>query len=308
MASHFAQRLIKDEVPRFPPFNFGIPALDRVIQGVRPGFVNLIVGRPHSSKTRVVIQGIANNPDLPVLFISADDDPDVVVRKMMHYAGVVADGWQATPQQMAEFVEERYPNLDIVDHVAWGPAHLNGERPLADIVEAFDQVVGRPPGLIVYDYLGISGGDLATTISTSAWQKEVVKTLPMPVIVLAQSNRQAARFVIENNERVRRGFRMEDLSYGGEQQAGLIVGLTPAEYDIAGRLMRCVEVDIVKNKAVFDDSGITNTKTPIVLATRNGVLMEKGEAAAAFLNDDSYSRFEAGRGMSGMGEAYEYRP
>jgi hypothetical protein len=277
--SAFARRLersVDHQAQRFDPWYFGIPQLDQVVRGVRPGFTNLIVARPHVGKTLLAIAGIRNNPTLPTLFISADDDPDVVVRKMMEFDGVVEDGWKATSGQMSAYIGENYPNLDIVDDVTWGPAAYNGRVSLADAVERFQDAYSEPPGLIVYDYLGIDGSDFAGTVMVSSWMKESAKTLPMPILTIAQSNRQSGGKTTKDGDRVvRRGFRMEDLSYGGEQQAGLMIGLT-AGVNLAGGAMRSsIEIDVVKNKAVFDGSGITHPEQPVVLFHQSGRLVDK---------------------------------
>ena len=277
--SALAKRLERERsIERFDPWNFGIPALDEVVKGIRPGFVNLIIARPHVGKTLLTLAGIRNNPEVPTLFVSADDDPDVVVRKMMQYDGVVADGWKATKQQMSRYVQDNYPSLDVVDNVTWGPVPYNGAMSLSDAVDRFTDDFGDPPGLIVYDYLGIDNSDYSKTMEIASWQKHMVREMPMPVLIIAQSNRQSARTVKEGDEHVRRGFRMEDLAFGGEQLAGLMMGLTPWNYMIGGAPRRCIEVDVVKNKAVFDGSGITDPKEPIVLCHSGGRLVDRATA------------------------------
>ena len=251
---------------RYEPWNFGLAALDSVIQGVRPGFNNLVIARPHVGKTLLVVCGIRNNPDVPTLFISADDDPDVVVRKMMQFDGVIEDGWRASPDMMTRYIEDNYPNLDIVDDVAWGPVRRNDMFSLPDAIERFDKTYGTPPGLVVYDYLGIEGNSFDMATSIASWMKSVAKELPMPILTIAQSRRQQGSGYRDGK---RLGFSMDELQFGGEQQAGLMIGLTKSRRGNES----VIEIDVVKNKAVFDGSGLTAVESPVVLFHRDGRLV-----------------------------------
>lgn len=283
--SSFARRLERtaDHIPdRFDPWYFGIPHLDGVVKGVRAGFVNLVIARSHVGKTHVVVTGIRNNPSVPTLFFSADDDPDLVVRKMMFFDGLypsVDAAWAATRAEMSEYVSREYPSLDVVDNVTWGPVAHNGKISVIDAIERFDADFGEPPRLLVYDYLGIDGNDFQTAMNVASWQKDLTKILPMPVITIAQSNRASTKYEKgQDGAMIRRGFRMEDLSYGGEQQAGLMIGLTAAQSHVAGKPQSVIEVDVVKNKAVFDGSGLTIPTSPIVLCHSNGRLTDRATA------------------------------
>lgn len=296
--SSFARRLERStNVERFAPWNFGIPALDHYVRGVRSGFVNYIIARSHVGKTQLIMQGIRNNPSVPTLFFSADDDPDLVVRKMMFFDGLyptIDAAWSAKPAEMAEYVARFYPSLDIVDNVTWGPVAHNGMVSVADAVETFTDSYGVPPGLLVYDYLGIDGQDFASTMTIAGWQKELVRIMPMPVVVIAQSNRSSTKTEkAADGTTVRRGFRMEDLAYGGEQQAGLMIGLTGNNRIVNGMLQRVIEVDIVKNKAVFDGSGLTDPTDPIVLCHHNGHLTDRQTAQLEWLHGEELARQEA---------------
>lgn len=299
-ASGFTRRLddtTRGATERFDPWNFGIAGLDEMIRGVRAGFVNLIAARPHCGKTLLALAGIRNTPDRPTLFISADDDPEVVVRKMMQFDGIVADGWKAKPEQMVAYVEENYPNLDIVDNVNWGPVKVNGRLTVSEAIEQYGNEMGQAPELIVYDYLGIDGLDYARTVEISGWQKELCRTLPMPVLILAQASREKSKWEKnQSGDNVRRGFRMEDMMFGGEQQAGLIIGLTRGERLVMGMLQSIIEVDVVKNKAVFDGSGLTNPTDPIILCHHEGRLVDKKTLEARLSAAEDYAREEARRG------------
>lgn len=309
--SRFARRLeasASGDAPKmkFRPWNFGIPHLDAVVSGVRPGFVNMIFARSHVGKTLLAMAGIRSNPDVPTLFLSADDEPDLVVRKMMFFDGLVGsveEAWGITPSQMQTYIENNYPNLDIRDDVTWGPVAYNGEKSVADAVERFtEEFDGRPPELIVYDYLGIDGADYATTMQVSAWQKALARKMPMPILVIGQSNRQGAGAKMEkqpDGSFTRRGFRMEDMSFGGEQQAGLILGLTKSMRAINGRVQDVIEVDIVKNKAVFDGSGLTKPSEPIVLCHSNGRLTDMWTAEREALALEAWRREEANHAFNG---------
>lgn len=300
-ASGFTRRLAEaTEIERFDPWHFGIPGLDDVIRDVRAGFVNLVAARPHVGKSHLLINGIRNNPDVPTLFISADDDPEVVVRKMMQFDGVLADGWKATPEQMAAYIEENYPNLDIVDNVTWGPSKINGKITVAEAIEQYGNEMGQAPELLVYDYLGIDGLDYSKTVELSGWQKELVRTLPMPVIIIVQASRQGAKYEKDaNGNSVRRGFRMEDMMFGGEQQAGLIIGLTAEQRMVGGMVQDVIAADVVKNKAVFDGSGLTKPTDPIILCHHQGRLIDKATLERHLYAAQDYAREEARRGFYG---------
>lgn len=267
---------------KYPPTR-SIVSIERIPNG--PGVCISVDSPDHlyvvkdfivTHNTHLALAGIRNNPEVPTLFISADDDPDVVVRKMMQFDRVIDDGWKAKASDMAEYVKAYYPSLDIVDNVTWGPVAFNGRISVPDAILKFTDEYDRPPELIVYDYLGIDGSDFASTMQISGWQKGLTKELPMPVLVIAQSNRQGAKTEKgPNGDFVRRGFRVEDLSYGGEQQAGLMIGLTAAESYVAGNITRVIEADVVKNKAVFDGSGVTDPRNPVVLCHSGGRLTDR---------------------------------
>lgn len=300
--SKFAHRLERsvDAVPdRFPPWYFGIPHLDEVVKGVRAGFVNLVVARPHVGKTLLALAGIRNNSEIPTLLISADDDPDVVVRKMMFYDGLVPsveDAWKVSSKAMSSYVAENYPNLDIVDNVSWGPTAWNGKITPDEAIERFMNDTDEAPQFIVYDYLGIEGADFARTMEIAAWQKEMFRKLPQVGLVIAQSNRQGSKYEKNSDgQMVRRGFRMEDLGYGGEQQAGLMIGLSRAQAFVDGRVQYVIEADVVKNKAVFDGSGITDPLHPVVLCHHKGRLTDKRSIEMGVIALDEYQRQEARR-------------
>lgn len=247
--------------------------------------------------TLLALAGIRNDPERPTLFISADDDPEVVVRKMMQFDGVVADGWKAQPYELVAYVEENYPTLDIVDNVQWGPAKINGRLTVAEAIEQYSNEMGQAPELVVYDYLGIDGLDYARTVEISGWQKELCRTLPMPVLILAQASREKSKWEKnQSGDNVRRGFRMEDIMFGGEQQAGLIIGLTRGERLVMGMLQSVIEVDVVKNKAVFDGSGLTKPTDPIILCHHEGRLVDKKTLEARLYAAEDFAREEARRG------------
>ena len=283
-----------DSVERFEPFWFKIKDLDDVVRGVRPGFLNYVAARPHAGKTRLVTEGLLRNPDLPALFISADDSPDLIVRKMMMSLGVVKDGWDATPSQMSGFLEANFPHLDIVDDVTWGP---RGEAPnaisLGDAIERYATTMGELPRVVVYDYVGVEGGqDFSSADAVAGWGRAVSKRLPMPVIVIAQFNRAAAATKRETGHdgvQRRRGVKMEDLAFGGEQQAGLIIGVS-RERHIVGHagVQDVMAVDVVKNKAVFGPHGLTDQTSPIILPTLNNRIVGYADAVAHW---DAASRY-----------------
>lgn len=288
---------------KYPPTR-SIASIERIENG--PGVCISVDSPDHlyvvkdfivTHNTLLALAGIRNNPDRPTLFISADDDPEVVVRKMMQFDGIVADGWKAKPEQMVAYVEENYPNLDIVDNVNWGPVKVNGRLTVSEAIEQYGNEMGQAPELIVYDYLGIDGLDYARTVEISGWQKELCRTLPMPVLILAQASREKSKWEKnQSGDNVRRGFRMEDMMFGGEQQAGLIIGLTRGERLVMGMLQSIIEVDVVKNKAVFDGSGLTNPTDPIILCHHEGRLVDKKTLEARLSAAEDYMREESRRG------------
>lgn len=284
------QRKLERWVPptKYPPTR-SIVSIERIENG--PGVCISVDSPDHlyvvkdfvvTHNTLLVLAGIRNNPELPTLFISADDDPELAVRKMMFYDGIfpsVEAAHQAGRDQLAEYVGETYPMLDIVDGVTWGPASHNNQISVANAVENFTESHGDPPGLIVYDYLGIDGNSYDIAMSVAAWMKHLAKIMPMPILTIAQSSRAKSRSEkMPDGSFVRRGFQMEDLSFGGEQQAGLMMGLSKAKRLVNGLTQSVIEVDIVKNKAVFDGSGLTDPTDPIILCHHSGRLVGREEA------------------------------
>ena len=130
------------------------------------------------------------------------------------------------------------------------------------------------------------------------WMKDLTKHLPMPVLTIAQSNRQGTRTERgPDGQNQRLGFRMEDLNFGGEQAAGLMIGLSEGWYAIDGRMTRAIEVDVVKNKAVFDGSGLTKSTEPIVLCHSRGRLTDRSTAQYEALQAAQWQQEELTRGV-----------
>ena len=48
-------------------FMLGLREVDAMIRGIGPGELAYVIGRPHSGKTQVVLNALANNPDKPNL-------------------------------------------------------------------------------------------------------------------------------------------------------------------------------------------------------------------------------------------------
>lgn len=201
-------------------FMFGIPDLDLMLRGVRPGDLCYVNGRAHSGKTQLVLNAVDHNRDQRVLWFTPDEVAELVLSKLIGLrhginSEVLEERIKARDQYAMDMVRatarEDYANLLVVDDT------LGFDRMHRAYAEACDYW-GDEPTAIVVDFLEIvpgdeteDGGVQQKSERVKAWGKEVHK----PMIVLRQNKKGGAPRGQAQG--------MDGMRYGGETEATQVI-------------------------------------------------------------------------------------
>lgn len=232
-------------------------SLDSLTDGLLPGKVYMVAGRPSMGKSAAV-QNIALHTALtcraPVLFVSLEvPDVDVAMRLLAIGAGVsgrsIKRGWSSMP----EFDRERI--LAYAPVLMAAPIQVHYAHDLTPHgVGAEARRVHRSPGglgLIVIDYLQLM--DATEEASREPRQVQVAKmsraikglamALSVPVLLVSQLNREAEK-------REDRRPRMADLRESGslEQDSDVVILVHRPEYYDANDQPGVAELIVAKNR------------------------------------------------------------
>jgi len=178
----------------------GIPEVDLASRGVGRGEVLLVVGRSHTGKSQVLLNGIVsnlvNNPAAHVVIFSMDEPRELVVMKLYcllrgrsstEVEEAVKSSDKETIADLERAAREELSRIAIVDESISLPV-------MADVMEEARQWWGCNPSFIMIDYLELlPGGDSDATGVTSKAQavKRWAKTQRVPVGLVHQAGRGA---------------------------------------------------------------------------------------------------------------------
>jgi len=194
----FERRAQREDDPRC---YFGMPLLDMATGGMEPGHVVIIAARTSVGKTAAAIQFAYHNAAAGkrVAFFSLEMKAHELVKRLLASQGKLP-GWKLRdPKQFSTETFEKLStagalltqaNMDIVDHV----------YTVEDLILACRKMQMRGNlRMVVVDYLGLlrshvrTSGVYERTTEISRQLKIMAGELDVPVVVLAQINRESAR-------------------------------------------------------------------------------------------------------------------
>ena len=190
--------------------SFGIGSVDRLTNRMRRGYVTIMAGLPGAGKTSAAIGVMIHNSQhgIPCMFFSLEMDRiDIGIRCLSQNSGVPA------VHIFSDEIKEEDPRL------RWGDLYsANGRLEkipfrLDDRMVSIKQLeeeahkwyatkvkaTGAPTGLIAIDYLGLIRSEEQSQNRNREVAgfchrvKQIAKDLKVPVMLLAQLNREAAR-------------------------------------------------------------------------------------------------------------------
>ena len=176
----------------------GIPEVDLASRGVGRGEVLLVVGRSHTGKSQVLLNGIVsnlvNNPAAHVVIFSMDEPRELVVMKLYcllrgksstEVEEAVKSGDKEVIADLERAAPEELSRIAIVDESIPLPV-------MADVLDEARDWWGCNPSFTMIDYLELlPGGDSDSTGVTSKAQavKRWAKTQRVPVGLVHQAGR-----------------------------------------------------------------------------------------------------------------------
>ena len=254
--------------------HFGIPSLDRKLNGVRVGELTMVAGLPGHGKSLAVLTLVYNNPTLPILWVT----PDESRAKVMGQLAAISLDLNYT-EDMEPVLESRthddrptHEALDMSDRITEVMRTefpyftvVGGERlGIPEIGVAMDEAAettGAKPKLLVFDYLR----QLQTPprCDQPGWRSEAFKALGAKtdtgLVVINQVMKGIYREALQPHADL--------LSYEGERESYQIIWATRA--------------------AILDPEkygGIGEERQPkvtlFVLKNKNGKLMLEGKECA----------------------------
>jgi KaiC/GvpD/RAD55 family RecA-like ATPase len=176
----------------------GIPEVDIASRGVGRGEVLMVVGRSHTGKSQVLLNGIVtnlvNNPAAHVVIFSMDEPRELVVMKLYcllrgksstEVEEAVKAGDKEVIADLERAANEELSRIAIVDESIPLPV-------MADVLDEAREWWGCDPSFTMIDYLELlPGGDSDSTGVTSKAQavKRWAKTQRVPVGLVHQAGR-----------------------------------------------------------------------------------------------------------------------
>ncbi|MCX8013737.1 MAG: DnaB helicase C-terminal domain-containing protein [Rectinema sp.] len=228
----------------------GYEALDRVLDGLRPGGTYIIAARPGNGKTTFAL-GIALHvaQQFPVLFVSLEVDKRDVVRGLVsaHHRLSQRDTKKCPAEYWRSLVEQ-VPHLERIRIADMAEVTAHSLRALV----AYQTSVTNPVRLVIIDYLQLlaKSDSRQTEYEAVTENSRLIKLLSVqygvPIIALSQMSRD-----IERQNSVKREPTLADLRSSGaiEQDANAVIFLhhVSTEHTFAGE-QRIIKVKVAKNR------------------------------------------------------------
>jgi len=176
----------------------GFPEIDLATRGIGKGEVLLVVGRSHTGKSQVLLNGIVtnliNDPSAHVVIFAMDEPRELVVMKLFcllqgksstEVEEAIKAGDKAVLTELREAASNELSRVAVVDD------SLSLEA-MTEVMEEARQWWGCNPSFTMIDYLELlPGGDSDSTGVTSKAQavKRWAKTQRVPVGLVHQAGR-----------------------------------------------------------------------------------------------------------------------
>lgn len=215
----------------------GINEIDEATGGIARGHLALLIGHSHNGKSQLMLHCLRNvceDPDNQVMLFIPDEPRTLVLSKLtaMHHnisTRVLEQGVANGDPQMLELLHqtanENFANLAVYD------------QPLvpSDMEAAYKErcdMLGREPTLVVVDYLDLV--EAGETIPDKAnYIKSFGRRHDIPLLCLHQTSRSAG----SDGKQLH----ISSGSYGGEQQATVMLAVRRRRYEIQARIRELVE-------------------------------------------------------------------
>jgi replicative DNA helicase len=226
----------------------GFPDLDRIVGGLRDSEIIVLAARPSTGKTALALDMVRHvaGQGIPVGLFSLEMDGDSLTERM-----IAAESRLNPRHALAWTPPEIQRCSTAAGRLARLPIHIDDSPSLSvNAIRARARRWQRRHGvrLIVIDYLQLvtsDGRDRREAVDAiSRGLKSLAKELRLPVVVLAQLNRDVER---ENNRRPR----LSDLRESGqiEQDADVVGMLYKADPDLApDEPVMPINLDICKHR------------------------------------------------------------
>lgn len=218
----------------------GIDPIDRATGGIARGHLALLIGHSHNGKTQVLLhclRSICRSTDNEVLYFCPDEPRTLTLSKLVaiHHdiptwrlEEAISDGDKEMIGLLHRTAEEDFANLTVYD-MPLVPNDLEGAY------NEWCQMKGREPSLVVIDYLDLI--EAGETIPDKAnYIKAFGRRHDIPLLCLHQTSRSAGadgkQLTISSG------------SYGGEQQATLMLAVRRKRYEIAAQIRELQEKNV----------------------------------------------------------------
>lgn len=213
-------------------FKSGFTALDEILEGMYPGDLVIVAGRPASGKTALAVNigvNIAEDADMPVLMFSLEMGAEQIMQRIFSTKAKIPSNRLSKGDLTEEELVELMESLEIMDL----PIFIDDTpNPSVNQMRSIARklcLTHKGLGLIIVDYLQLIEGNSdnrnleISKITRSL--KQLARELHCPVMVLSQLSRN-----VENRADKRPV--MSDLRDSGaiEQDADAIVFLYRDEY------------------------------------------------------------------------------
>jgi hypothetical protein len=217
-----------EEIARFEPsidgVQFGLPPLDKLTGGLRPGKLNIIGGYSHHGKTSLMMRAVNYNIDLgkKCLYISGDDTDDILLTKLiaMRENCSTEQVEDNGPQWRSDYVD-----LHLAPYLVLAAARDDyTPMDIQDIIESsYPWFNGESPDIICFDYVSIlkvrsNGSGQYSDVQNAIYSlKKLIRDHRNSVWMVGHQCRKDAADVS--------ALTLNHLEYGGHQQAdGVIIG------------------------------------------------------------------------------------
>ena len=235
-------------------YMLGMRKVDAMIRGIGPGELAYVIGRPHSGKTQVVLNALANNPDRRTIFFTPDENDVMILTKLIaitegidviELEELLKAGDADAIETVRRVAEDTFKNLFVIDKP------LTFTQMTQAKAEAEDYW-GAKTDIVVGDFLELFPGEGGHdgVIQLSQNFKGWLKTEQVAGLILHQTSRTSGERGQANG--------MDSMRYGGESEAIYVIEVfrkreaydpaKPSDYDKYREVEHSITVNVAKNK------------------------------------------------------------
>lgn len=272
---------IAAEEPQIEGIPLGIPAIDRLTNGIRPGRLNLVAGYSGNGKTALMLSTAVRvmSEATPVLYVTADDSDDAILHKVL--AMRLGMSLEQVEREGAAWRVAQAREIEGSLAICAPRTGTYGIGDLGIMWEEWTERWGRPPALCAFDYLsllsvGSFGDDGMSGVKAKAGRlKALARQTSQSVWLIGHQCKKEAGSDCN-------ALTLNHLEYGGHQEAdGVVLGCrrrltTTKMEDWEVKLEESsptTNVSVMKNK-VTGRTSPDPRGTPVVIDPTSGLLRE----------------------------------